>query len=111
MTAENLRIGFIATAKAHWLGNAAAVAGGWIICDETGSDLTAALAPHQDVCLAALPESMDDIPLRPVDPTTLVARLDAWIERDRTRSYCALTRDEDVRRQTAWRRRIAAMIS
>lgn len=107
---NSMTLGLISGADARYLGMAAAAAGGWIMADETGADITSRIDPFGDSYLAAIPAHFT-IKIKPVEPRAVLGMLGAWIQRDARRTYCQRTKTSDVARQTEWHARISREFS
>ena len=104
-----MKIGMISGEDARWLGNAAAVAGGWVMVDDTGAELAARLDPWHESYLAALPDHFSTV-VRPVEPRKLLSMMAAILERDANRTYLLRTKAADVARGQIWAARLASAI-
>lgn len=107
---KSMTLGLISGTDARYIGMAASVAGGWIMADETGTDITSRIDPFGDSYLAAIPDHFL-VAVKSIDPQTVLAMLDKWIKRDINRTYCQWTKTSDVARQTEWHDRISREFS
>lgn len=107
---KSMTLGLISGTDARYLGMAASAAGGWIMADETGTDITSMIGPFADSYLAAIPDHFS-IAIKPIDPQKVLEMLEKWIKRDINRTYCQGTKTSDVARQTEWHARISREFS
>lgn len=111
---KNLTLGIISNHDAQWLGMAASVAGGWVMVGAAWmncSRLTDALGLGlSGGLLAALPDSIRTVAIRPVDAAKCAQILRDDIARNEARNYCRGSKDEDVAMLRTWLARIEALL-
>lgn len=106
-----MKLGAIKRRQAEWLGNAAAVAGGWVMVgEEWMNDSRVEFLLAHDELLAAIPDTFTTVQVRPISREKILSTLNSDIELNSTRTWSLKSREADVENMTKWRDRIKELV-